>query len=104
MSTFVLTYHGEMGGMPEGQAEIDAAMAQWGAWYGTMGDALVDGGAPFGASTAVGPDGTSTKPPSVMSGYTIINADDVAAATAIAQGCPVLANGHIVQISEAIDM
>lgn len=104
MPKYVLTYHGDMGGMPESQDEIDAVMAQWGAWYGTMGEALVDAGAPFGVSTAVGPDGASTSAPAALSGYTIIDAADAAAATTIAQGCPVLENGHTVQISEAIDM
>jgi hypothetical protein len=78
MPKYVLTYHGEMGGMPEGQAEIDAVMAEWGAWYGAMGDALVDGGAPFGVSTAVGPDGADVTAPAALSGYTIINVGDVA--------------------------
>ncbi len=104
MPKYVLTYHGEAGGMPEDPAEVDAVMQEWGAWYGTMGDAVVDGGAPFGPSSAIGPDGSATPNPASLSGYTIINADDLEAATAMAKGCPVLKNGHSVQISEAIDM
>ena len=103
MPKFVLTYHGEMG-MPEDPAEMQAVMDQWGAWYGSIGEALVDGGAPFGQNTAVGPDGSMIDPPSQLSGYTIVSADDAAGAAKIAQGCPVLGHGHTVQISESIEM
>ncbi len=104
LAKYVLTYHGEMGPMPSEPAAVEAIMAEWGAWYETMGDALVDGGAPFGQTSAIGPDGSEVSNPASLTGYTIINADDLSGATAIAKGCPVLKNGHSVQISEAIDM
>jgi len=104
MPNFVLTYHGEMGGMPHDPAAIEAVMAEWGAWYGSMGDALVDGGAPIAQSVSIGPDGSSTSNPASLSGYTIVKSDDIDGAAAIAKGCPVLKNGHTVQISQAIDM
>ena len=104
MTKYVLTYHGEMGEMPEDPAAMEAIMAKWHAWYGTMGEALVDGGAPFGHTSAVGPDGSTTAAPASMTGYTIVSADDMAGATSIAQGCPVLEDGHTVQISEALEM
>ena len=105
MPKYVLTYHGEMNmeDMPTDPAAIEAVMAEWGAWYESMGSALVDGGAPFGVSTAISSSG-AVDAPAQLSGYTIVEAADVAAATAIAEGSPVLANGHTVQISEAIDM
>ncbi len=103
MTKYVLTFHGEMTAMPEDPKEMEAAMAKWGAWYATMGEALVDPGAPFGPATAIGPNGALDVPAS-MTGYTIIDAADAAAATAIAEACPVLDHGHTVQISEAIDM
>lgn len=104
MPNYVLTYHGEMGPMPDDPAVMEAVMEEWGAWYGSMGDALVDGGAPFGETSAVGPDGSTTDHPASLTGYTIVKADDMAGATAIAKGCPVLKNGHTVQISQSIDM
>lgn len=104
MPNFVLTYHGEMGPMPDDPVAVEAVMAEWGAWYGSIGDGLVDGGAPFGESSAIGPDGSGVANPASMTGYTVVAADDMAAATAIAQGCPVLKNGHSVQISQTIDM
>jgi len=104
MPNYVLTFHGEVGPMPDDPAVMEAVMQEWGEWYGSMGDSLIDGGAPFGESTSIGPDGSGTSNPASLTGYTIIKADDVATATAIAKGCPVLKNGHTVQISESVDM
>ena len=105
MPNYVLTFHGEMSmdDMPTDPEAVEAVMAKWGAWYGTMGEGLVDGGAPISMSTAIDANG-ATDAPAQLTGYTIITADDMAAATEIAKGCPVLPNGHTVQISEAIDM
>ena len=101
----LLSYHGEMRmeDMPTDPEAIAAVMAEWDTWYQGMGDALVDGGAPISHSSAIDSSG-SIDAPAQLSGFTIIQADDMAAATAIAQGSPVLANGHSVQISEAMDM
>lgn len=104
MPNYVLTYHGEMGSMPDDPEAVEAVMEEWGTWYGSMGDALVDGGAPFGETASIGPDGSTTDNPASLTGYTIIKADDLSGATAIAKGCPVLKNGHTVQISQSIDM
>lgn len=104
MPNYVLTFHGEMGGMPDDPEAVEAVMQEWGAWYGSMGDALVDGGAPFGETTAIAPDGSHASNPASLTGYTVIKADDMAGAEAIAKGCPVLKNGHTVQISQSIDM
>lgn len=103
MPNYVLSFHGEVAPMPDDPKIQEEMMAEWGAWYGSMGDALVDGGAPFGEATAINADGATSNPAS-MTGYTVVSAADMAAATAIAQGCPVIKNGHTVQICEAIDM
>ena len=105
MPRYLLTYHGEMRmeDMPADPEAMQQVMAQWDAWYQSMGDSLVDGGAPIAMSTAIDADG-ATDAPAQLSGYTIIDAADMEAATAIAQGSPVLPNGHSVQISQAIDM
>lgn len=105
MTKYVLTYHGGAG-MAETQAEIDAVMAEWGAWFGQMGAAVVDGGNPFGASKTIAADG-STSDGGIepgLGGYSVINADNLDAAVALAKGCPVLSGGGSVQVSEAIDM
>lgn len=105
MAKYMLTYHGEMSmeDMPTDPEAIGQMMAVWGAWYESMGEGLVDGGAPFSVSTAIDANG-SIDAPAKLTGYTIVEAPDMAAATEMAKGCPVLPNGHSVQISEAMDM
>ncbi|MFN8591252.1 MAG: hypothetical protein U0031_07275 [Thermomicrobiales bacterium] len=99
MANYVLAYSG--GGMPESEAEQQAVMAAWGDWYQTMGAAVVDGGAPFGPSMSVAPDGAvSEGAPSGLSGYTIVTADNLDAATGHAKTCPILASGGRVDIYE----
>ena len=57
MAKYVLAYHGG-GGMPETPEETERLMAEWGAWFGSMGDAVVDGGNPFGRAKTISPDGS----------------------------------------------
>jgi hypothetical protein len=98
MSNFLLTFHG--GSMPESKEEGDRVMAAWTAWFGTLGDALVDGGNPISNSKAISPDGSVMDATSAPSGYSILKADSLEAAVALAKGCPVLAGGAAVVVSE----
>lgn len=103
MTKYVLTYHGE-GGMPETEEEMNQVMAAWGVWFEQLGAAVVDGGNPFGAASTISPDGSVSAQGQGLSGYSVIEADSMDAAVALAKGCPVLSNGHNVGVSEAIDM
>lgn len=98
MGKYVLAYTG--GGMAATEAEQAAAMEQWGAWFGTLGAAIVDMGAPFGASTAAGGGAAA----SGLSGYSILTADSLDAASKLAEGCPVIATGGAVEVYETIEM
>lgn len=98
MAKFVLAYRG--GAMAETEAEQEAAMQAWGAWFGSLGAAVLDGGNPFGASAAVG----GGEAASGLTGYSILEADSLAAATDLAGGCPVLGSGGSVDVYEAIPM
>ena len=101
MANYVLTYTG--GGMAQTEAEREAAMAAWGAWFGTLGPAIVDAGNPFGPSKSVAADGAvSDGGRSSLTGYTVLSADSLAAAAELAKGCPVLANGGAVEVYETI--
>jgi hypothetical protein len=103
MAKYTLVYRG--GRAPETPEEGEQVMAAWMAWYGTLGAAVSDGGAPFGPSMSVSPGGDVTEgAPSELTGYTILAADDLAAATALAGGCPVLSAGGAVGVYERIDM
>jgi hypothetical protein len=98
MANFLLTFHG--GSMPESKEEGEKVMAAWTAWFGTLGDALVDGGNPISNSKAISPDGSVMDATSAPSGYSILKADSLDAAVALAKGCPVLAGGAAVVVSE----
>jgi hypothetical protein len=80
-------------------------MQEWGTWFGTLGDAITDPGNPFGASSAVTADGSVSGAGKLgASGYTVITADSLDAATAAAKGCPVLSTGGAVDVYEALEM
>jgi hypothetical protein len=102
MAKFMFVYQGG-GGMAESPAEQAKIMEAWGAWYGTLGDAVADGGAPFAGSTSVSPTGRSAAS-SGLTGFSIVSASSLDAAAAMTTGCPVLANGGTVDVYECIDM
>lgn len=101
MSKYVFTYHdgGEMPDTEEGMKEV---MDAWSAWFGSLGDAVVDGGNPFGAGKIV--TSASVTDGTKAGGYSVISAADLGDAVAKAQGCPVLAGGGTVAVHEALDM
>ena len=91
--------------MPEGEEEQKAVLDAWMGWFGQLGQAVVDGGAPFGPSSTVGPDGgVAGGGSSGLTGYSVIEADSLDTAVAQAKGCPVLSAGGSVEVYEAIPM
>ncbi len=101
MGNYLFAYRG--GSMAETQEERDAAMAAWGAWFGQLGGAIVDAGNPFAGSASVGSDGAvSDSAGSGISGYSVIQADSLAAASELAKGSPVLAGGGSVDVYEIL--
>jgi hypothetical protein len=100
MAKYVLVYVG--GSQPASEEEGQAVMDAWMAWFGTLGDAVIDGGNPFGAGVSIAPGGAvSDGGSSGATGYSILQADDLAAAIALAQGCPHLSAGGTVEVHEA---
>jgi hypothetical protein len=93
MGKFLYLYRGPATAMEDFTPEQGAEQARaWGEWMAKAGPALADGGAPFGARAAVSDDGT-TPEPSDQNGFTIVEADDLAAARALTAGHPFLAEG-----------
>jgi hypothetical protein len=103
MAKYLYAYTG--GGGMAAPEEQQKAMEAWLNWFGTLGDAVVDGGAPLGPSAVIGPDGAvSQGAPAHLSGYSVITADSLDDATSKAKGCPVLSNGGSVEVYEALPM
>ena len=107
MSKYLLLYRGPAQPMEDFTPEQSAEQMQaWGAWMGKLGPAMVDPGAPFGARTAVGDNGTSPAP-SDQNGYTIVEADSLEAARTLTDGHPFLTEGKgrfAVEIFELVPM
>ncbi len=104
MPKYVFAYHG--GKKPESQAEGEKVMAEWGAWFETLGSAIVDPGNPVGQSMTVSSSGVSADGgANPLSGYTLVNADSLDAATEMAKGCPMVKDGSgQVEVAEAMEM
>ena len=104
MAKYLFAYHG--GENPETEEEVAKVLDDWGAWFGSMGAAVIDGGNPVGLSKTVNADGSVTDDggPNPVSGYSLIEASDLDDAIAKARGCPLLAAGGKVELAEAIDM
>lgn len=104
MTKYIYVYHG--GTAPDSPEESQKVMAEWMAWFGEMGDAVVDGGNPLGTSKTVSAGGVADDGgANPASGYTIVNANDMDAAVAMAKGCPMVKSGNgSVEVAECMDM
>jgi len=102
MARFVLVFHG--GETPEEPSP--EVMDRWMAWFGELGESVVDMGAPFGASATIASDGTPSPGtgPDQANGYTIIDAADLHDAVVMAKGCPGLGGGGSVKLYEMLPM
>ena len=101
MANFVLLYTGGSAGTTP--AEREKVMQAWGAWFGKLGDRIVDAGNPFAEQTksvASGSvhDGPVGSPPAT--GYSILKADSLNSAADLAKGCPVLQSGGKITVYE----
>ena len=104
MAKFLLVYHGGVG-MPETKAEREPLMAAWGAWFGELGPAIVDGGNPTSQARTIGPDGAVSEGggSNPTTGYTLIEADSLDEAVIRAKGCPSLQREGSIEVCETID-
>ncbi len=80
-------------------------MAEWNAWYESMGSAVVDGGGPAGPSTTVSASGVANDGgANPVSGLSQVEATDMDAAVAMAKSCPILSSDGSVEICEIMQM
>lgn len=104
MARFAFVYHG--GKKPETPEEGERVMAEWGAWYQSMGTSVIDGGGPAGMSKTVSNGGVADDGgANPVSGLTIVDAADQAAAVEMAKGCPMVRDGSgSVEVAEILQM
>jgi hypothetical protein len=92
MPRFVFSYR-----HPAGYSPSPESASVWAAWFEGMGDHLVNLGQPAVARTSLGDcDSSRTE----LGGYSVIEANDLEAATVIAKGCPHLGRGGGVEVGQ----
>ncbi len=78
-------------------------MSAFMAWAGSVGDDMMDPGAPLGPSKVVTSDGvTDGTPGDGADGYTVIKADSLDAAVKHAERHPFVGRGGTLRVSEAV--
>ena len=94
MAQFALIYVGEP--QFESQAAAQAHQQQFFEWLGSLGDAVVNSGTPLGPAVRVSADGeTRVDSAERLTGFSIVEAEDIDAAVAMAQRSPYLDKGRI---------
>ena len=92
MPDFVFTYRN-----PAGYTPTPETRAAWAAWFDGMGQQLADLGKPAVARAALGNCGADR---TELGGYSVIHADDLESAMAIAKGCPHLERGGGIEVGQ----
>lgn len=105
MTKYMFIYHAPMApadATPPSQEEMQAIMGQWNAWGDKVGDGLLDFGAPMAHGVRVTPDGTAPSTHEVA-GYSMLEADSLDDAVALAQDHPHLnmPGGCTIEVHEA---
>lgn len=103
MSDFVFLYTG--GSSPETEEEQARVFKAWTDWFEEIGQGLKDGGNPFGSHKTLEGDGSIRDgvKGAHHTGYTIVTADTLDAATTLAKGSPILEGGGSVTVYEVVE-
>jgi hypothetical protein len=102
MAKFVLITRG--GSMPASPEEGAKVMQAWNDWFAEIGPSIVDLGSPVSQMRTVAADGSvSQGSGQPVTGYTVIQADDLDAALALAKGAPLHA-GMSIEVAETARM
>ena len=103
MAQYVFVYLG--GNHPSNPAEAQKHFDKYMEWLASLGDAVITPTIPLKDTCTVSSDGKVRQGgSSAMSGFSIIKADSIDAAVAIAQACPFLEIGGSLEVSELMHM
>lgn len=110
MKKFIVIYHAPAEAMaqmanatPEQKAE---GMKPWMAWKETLGDKLVDLGTPLMGGVRLSPNGGAQASTKDVTGYSILQANDMEEAKSLLQGHPHLGwnEGCDIEVHETVAM
>ncbi len=90
MTNFLMVFH-FTGDYPTDEAGGAAMSQAWGGWYGSLGESMVNPGGQARQASTVSASSTVDSSGQV-SGFAIVSAPDHAAAVALAQTNPIVAN------------
>ncbi len=96
MAEYVFSYR-----VPSDYAPHAGTPAEWQAWFGELGSALVDVGH---AVTDYAPLGEVGGSDSRMVGYSVVSAEDMDSALALAKDCPALRVGGGVEVGPVMEV
>ncbi len=107
MTKFMFVYHAPMSpadATPPDPEQMQEVMGQWMAWAGKVGDGMVDFGTPLDNGVRVSSDGSTSPSTREVAGYSILEADDLEAALALAKDHPHLnmPGGCEIEVHEAL--
>jgi hypothetical protein len=86
--------------VPSGYRPDAGTPAEWQAWFGELGSALVDVGHAVTDYASLGEVGGSG---SRMVGYSVVSAEDLDSALALAKDCPALRVGGGVEVGPVME-
>ena len=109
MKKFVVIYYAPTSAIEQMSAaspeEMQKGMEPWMDWVAKCGDALVDLGTPLGGGQNLSKSGSSPSDKNVT-GYSILQAEDIQGAVALLQGHPHLemASGCEIEVHESMPL
>ena len=102
MPNFLITYYGG-GPMPSSPEAVEQMHAAFGAWVASVGDGMVDPGAPLAAAKTVSADAVSDgHADGRVEGYTVVQAASIDEAVTLAKSHPFVKRGGKLVVSEAV--
>lgn len=110
VSEFIYLYRG--GSRPESPSEGEKVMQRWVSWLQELGtnghlkdrgQPLEDGGKVVGKQRTV-TDGPYPESKDIVCGFTVVEAKDLAEAAELANGCPILDRGGLVEVRPVMQM
>ena len=99
MPKYVLAFRGQPD-RPPVRGEDEA----WGTWFGGLGAKIVDPGNRVGQVERLNAEPAGSAAGEVFTGYLVVDAADIGAATTLARGCPGLRSGVSVEVAETVPM
>jgi hypothetical protein len=97
---FLVTYHGAGAPSPD---EAEQAMAAFMAWAQSVGEALVDPGAPLGPRKTVSSSSVTDGPAEgPAAGYSVLEAADLDRAVTLVRDHPFVGRGGYLQVIQAV--